>query len=51
VTLPGKAALVTGGGTCLGRAVTLVDGVLPALRPPALRPPALRPPALRPKDS
>jgi len=33
VTLQGRAALVTGGGTGLYRAITLVDGGLPALRP------------------
>lgn len=33
MTLPGKAALVPGVGTGLYRAVTLVDGGLPALRP------------------
>lgn len=38
MTLQGKAALVTGGGTGLGRAITRVDGGFPALRPPALRP-------------
>lgn len=31
MTLQGKAALVTGGGTGLGRANTLVDGGLTAL--------------------
>lgn len=33
MTLQGKAALVTAGRTGLGRAITLVDGGLPALRP------------------
>ncbi len=33
MTLQGKAALVTGGGTGLSRAITLVDGGRPALLP------------------
>ena len=33
MSLQGKAALVTGGGTGLSRAITLVDGGRPALRP------------------